>query len=218
MRRRAHALRYDMSCLRHWEISNLHLHSCRVGLKPYARGCRTCGATGKNKKRRDYSRLLLIKIPNFYLYKHKYGVSSVALQRNFTPFSTTNVSNFLYVFHSISPGINTSNFPDVTVMISIVDVPNSYSHFAMTPIVARPSALSNAMLFTLPSKYSFVLNMIILLIKVSYTFQENLSNMGLTLQPQQSFSCSTHCKLDAQLVSDTHSSLSHEGWLCILPT
>ena len=50
MRCRAHALRWVVPCLRHWEIPNLHLHSRRVGLKPYARGCCTFGATGKNKK------------------------------------------------------------------------------------------------------------------------------------------------------------------------
>jgi len=42
----------------------------------------------------------------------------------------------------------------------MVEVPNSYSPGAITPIVAGPSAVVKAIDFTLPSKYSLVLNMV----------------------------------------------------------
>ena len=56
--------------------------------------------------------------------------------------------------------VGTVIFPDVTVMYSFVDVPNSYSPAAITPIVTAPSLFSNPNDFTFPSKYSFTLNII----------------------------------------------------------
>ena len=116
MRCRAHALRYDMSCLRHWEIPNLHLHSCRVGLKPYARGCRTCGATGrKNKKRRDFSRLPLIKIPNF-TYTNTNTVCLPSLYNGTLLLSLRQMFQTSYMFSTLS--LLASTLPTFLTLLS----------------------------------------------------------------------------------------------------
>ena len=82
----------------------------------------------------------------------------MTLTLNLTSFSTTNVSIVLNVFQVEEPGNMMINSPDVTVMYSVVAVPNSYSPGAITPMVAGPSGVLNAIDFTFPSKYSLVLN------------------------------------------------------------
>jgi hypothetical protein len=60
--------------------------------------------------------------------------------------------------HLALSGSRADSLPVMTVIISTVDVPNSYSPGAMTPTVAGDLAVLKAMDFTLPPKYSFVLN------------------------------------------------------------
>jgi hypothetical protein len=52
------------------------------------------------------------------------------------------------------------NSPEITVITSTDEVPNSYSPAAITPTVAVPSAESMPIETTLPSKYWFVLNIL----------------------------------------------------------
>jgi len=84
---------------------------------------------------------------------HLYAQSDLISNLKDEFWGTINVWYAPKVFHSLSPGSKTVISPETTVMYSTLDVPNSYSPLAITPIVARPSSFSKLKLTTLPSKY-----------------------------------------------------------------
>jgi hypothetical protein len=94
-------------------------------------------------------------------------VSSSAFTLNFLLAGTVNDLPGPKSAHFALSGSNAESLPVMTVIISTVDVPNSYSPGAMTPTVAGHWLVSKAMDFTLPLKYSFVLNICVSVVLIS---------------------------------------------------
>src|SRR5690606_4112641 len=118
-----------------------------------------CGCiAGKSLRPKADPDLSGVTLQDAQPYVHRYAASAATCSWNLALAATSKLSPALKYVKLPSPGSFTVNTPLTTVITSRWLVPNSYSPGAITPTVAGSFSPWNAMDFTLPSKYSFTLN------------------------------------------------------------